>query len=141
VLAYNLSKNPWSQVLTLYLRTCSTVANNPSFPFPSPGRLNSINFTNFSGLWCSTRLVLGPPPGTARPWPVCLVAASSSADLMNGIIKDWTALSNYRELGIWERRCSVAGGTAWEVAHIINFIGSFEGFGLAAVLERQTCLI
>ena len=53
-----------------------------------------MRFTNFSGLWCSTKLVLGPPPGMASPWPVCFVAASSSADLMKGIISDCTAFSN-----------------------------------------------
>jgi hypothetical protein len=32
VLAYNLSRNPWSHVLTLYFIIVSTIAINPSLP-------------------------------------------------------------------------------------------------------------
>ena len=95
VLPYNLSRNPWSQVLTLYFSTCSTVSSRPSLPLGSLGRLKSINCTSLSGLLKSTRAVRRDSSNWLTPWPLYFVAASSSADLMNGIIRDWTALSNY----------------------------------------------
>lgn len=96
VLAYSLSRNPWSQVFTLYLSTVSTRSKSPSLPFPSDvGKWKSSNLINFSGGWYSTKAVLGPPPGMARPWPVCFTAASSSADRMKGIISFCTALRSF----------------------------------------------
>jgi hypothetical protein len=56
VLEYSLSMKPWSQVLTLYLRTFCATLSNPSFPRPSPtGREKASFSTNSSGLCASTR--------------------------------------------------------------------------------------
>lgn len=52
---------------------------------------------NFFGGWCSTSAVRGPWPETCRPRPVDLCAASSSAALMKGRIRDWTEVRSYSE--------------------------------------------
>lgn len=50
VLAYNLSRKPWSHVLTLYFKTFSTTSRRAALPPPFSGKSKSSNFTSFSGL-------------------------------------------------------------------------------------------
>jgi hypothetical protein len=98
VLAYSLSRNPWSHVLTLYLSTCCTIFIRPCLPALSSWILRSScsRDSSFLGGWCSTSAVRGPPPLTSRPWPVCFVKASWSAEAMNGMIRSWTAVRSYQ---------------------------------------------
>ena len=134
VLAYNLSKKPWSQVLTLYLSTCSTVCKSPSLPLALPSS-KFMRLSSFSGLWCSSRTVLGPPWfSTARPWPVCFVAASSSADLIKGMIRDWTALSNYRGISLEIRK----GGTHTYIYIYIYIFGGAIASRVSFLLTSST---
>lgn len=93
VLAYSLSINPWSHVLTLYCNVRSTSSSRPSLPTPWSGRSSLSSSLRSSGDCESTktgRLELAEA--------IDLRADSSSAARMWGMIKPRTACSSWSRL-------------------------------------------
>lgn len=91
VLAYSLSINPSSQVLTEYLRTVDTTFSTASLPPPVLGSTRLSSFDSSSGGYESTRATRDPDGLMGCVRPLTLDATESSADLMKGLIKLPTA--------------------------------------------------
>ena len=92
VLAYSLSMNPWSHVLTLYLRTSFMASSRPRSPRPSPsGRHKASSRTKSSGLRALTRAFWTRPCLFGSSSPTARDGTASSASRMNGMIRALTA--------------------------------------------------
>ena len=101
MLAYSLSMNPWSHVLTLYLRTSLMVSSRPSSPRPFPsGRLRASSRTKSSGLWALTRVFFTTPRAFGSNSPAALDGIASSASRTKGTIRAFMASMSCQHVSV-----------------------------------------